>query len=254
MNYTNSVLIDALAQRYVIGTMSYRARRRFTQILEQNPKARAVVLKWEEQMTPLLLSLDPVTPSELVWQRILREMNSFSSSKSIKKRDAGRGLAYGVAASIFFISFSITSLGWWQSANQPVETIIETRIVNVPEPAIVSVLADQNATRWIARIYQDSARIDLDVQAEPAEQLNKDYELWALQDDGKPVSLGLLPQKGQKSLQLNSKALASLARSKTLAVSLEPLGGSPQPVPTGPVLFTARLLPPASSGDKPISL
>ncbi|MEX0708146.1 MAG: anti-sigma factor [Woeseia sp.] len=66
----------------------------------------------------------------------------------------------------------------------------------------------------------------------------------ALTDAGVPVSLGLLPQSGARTLSLDDAALNALATSSTLAVSLEPLGGSPQPVPTGPVLYTAALLAP----------
>ncbi|HAN29081.1 MAG TPA: anti-sigma factor, partial [Haliea salexigens] len=64
----------------------------------------------------------------------------------------------------------------------------------------------------------------------------------ALTDAGVPVSLGLLPQSGSLTISLGSAERAALERSSTLAVSLEPPGGSPKAVPTGPVLYTAPLL------------
>src|SRR5687767_11202980 len=68
------------------------------------------------------------------------------------------------------------------------------------------------------------------------------YELWMLPEGRAPVSLGLLPGTGNAALPLDAEALAVLAQTMTLAVSLEPAGGSPTGAPTGPVLFTAPLL------------
>ena len=82
------------------------------------------------------------------------------------------------------------------------------------------------------------------VAAEPEQQPASDYELWVLRDDGVPVSLGLLPQSGERELSLSPGAIDALGRGELLAVSLEPLGGSPEDVPTGPVLYTAALLAP----------
>jgi anti-sigma-K factor RskA len=52
----------------------------------------------------------------------------------------------------------------------------------------------------------------------------------------------LLPVTGDALLPLDAQAHAVLAQTPTLAVSLEPAGGSPTGLPTGPVLFTAPLL------------
>ena len=56
-----------------------------------------------------------------------------------------------------------------------------------------------------------------------------------------PVSLGLIPATGNAALPLSAQALAVLAQSSALAVSLEPAGGSPTGQPTT-VLFAAPLL------------
>ncbi len=69
-------------------------------------------------------------------------------------------------------------------------------------------------------------------------------ELWVLRDDGVPVSLGLLPQAGDRVHSLADTTVDALRRGSVLAVSLEPVGGSPEAAPTGPVLFTAALLAP----------
>ena len=57
-------------------------------------------------------------------------------------------------------------------------------------------------------------------------------ELWLITDAG-PVSLGLLPTAGEGKLKLPAGVSGTQL---TLAVSLEPVGGSPTGLPTGPVL------------------
>jgi anti-sigma-K factor RskA len=62
-------------------------------------------------------------------------------------------------------------------------------------------------------------------------------ELWALPKGGKPKSLGVL--SGAKGvLQLGASADRSLADVPMLAVSLEPRGGSPTGLPSGPMLYS----------------
>jgi anti-sigma-K factor RskA len=81
------------------------------------------------------------------------------------------------------------------------------------------------------------------VQAPHDLESGKALELWALPDGGSPVSLGLLPTQGEFHRVLTAAQRTALAGSKQLAVSLEPAGGSPTGLPTGPVLHVAPLAP-----------
>jgi len=56
------------------------------------------------------------------------------------------------------------------------------------------------------------------------------------------VSLGLMPKSGRATLQLNDTQRLALSRSRQVAISLEPLGGSPTGAPTGPVLFVTDIV------------
>jgi anti-sigma-K factor RskA len=66
-------------------------------------------------------------------------------------------------------------------------------------------------------------------------------ELWIIPADGKPRPVGLLRADQPVTLTLTGE-LAEFARQKaTLAVSLEPPGGSPTGLPTGPVIGAGKL-------------
>jgi len=69
----------------------------------------------------------------------------------------------------------------------------------------------------------------------------QDLELWAIKPGGKPISLGLVPAVGKGRIQLSEAQRALLTAPLTLAVSLEPHGGSPTGQPTGPVLYQGQL-------------
>lgn len=238
MNISDPDLLRALAQRYVLGTMAWHARRRFGRAIDDDPRVADAVYEVEERLLPLAWSLEPAQPSELIWARISRQLRRPASPP---RQTSRWPLA---AASVALLAMAV---GWWQASQKPpvVETVTETVVEPFPvEPAIGIVEdADGNAL-WVARIYADLQRADIDVSTAPEAQADNDYQLWLLRDDGTPISVGLLPQSGEGQVTLTPDAIDALTQSETLAVSLEPLGGSPEPVPTGPVLYTAALLMP----------
>jgi anti-sigma-K factor RskA len=69
------------------------------------------------------------------------------------------------------------------------------------------------------------------------------YELWILPSGkGNPVSLGLLPRQGDVERVLTPAQRALLLAAFQVAVSLEPPGGSPTGLPTGPVIIVAAVM------------
>ncbi len=243
MNYRDPQLLDALSQQFVLGTMSRRARRRFSRLVDEDEQVAARVYALEDDLLSLAWSLPPVEPSELVWARIAR-----SAGFGEQRRDASGptvGGRWRLAAAALFAGVLVSTYGWWQEWQRPPERVTETITEFLPvEPAIGVVADAEGNSLWVARVYPDLQRADVAVATAPEPQSTNDYELWVLRDDGVPVSLGLLPQSGERELALSANAIDALGRGEVLAVSLEPLGGSPADVPTGPVLYTAALLAP----------
>lgn len=68
-----------------------------------------------------------------------------------------------------------------------------------------------------------------------------DAELWAIPPGRPPRSLGLLDRGPAVAKSLNPDLMALLAEGVTLAISLEPKGGSPTGAPTGPVVAIGPL-------------
>jgi len=68
-----------------------------------------------------------------------------------------------------------------------------------------------------------------------------DHELWLIPASGTPRSLGLVASLDPHRLDVPAPLLADFNRGSTIAISVEPVGGSPTGQPTGPVVATGKL-------------
>ena len=104
------------------------------------------------------------------------------------------------------------------------------------EPTLTATLtAEAQDLRFEARFNAATQTLTLVRQAGTPPPAGQDLQLWAIGDDGTPRSLGLVRQA--ETVVEGSALLPGLV----LAVSLEPQGGSPTGLPTGPVLVTGVL-------------
>ncbi len=67
-------------------------------------------------------------------------------------------------------------------------------------------------------------------------------ELWLIGADGKPKPLGLLDPARPAAMRLPEPLGRGVVEKAVLAVSLEPRGGSPTGLPTGPVVAKGAIL------------
>ena len=103
-----------------------------------------------------------------------------------------------------------------------------------PTSVLVAMLGDAKSP--VAAVY-DPANGALRVAAGPGVPNARVAQLWVIGGDGVPHSLGLL--SGQPtSLSPKGVDRGRIAPGVTLAISVEPLGGSPTGLPTGPVVAT----------------
>ena len=223
MKTANRELLDRLAAEYVLGTLRYRARRRFERWL-LSPQVGALVKAWEDRLAGLEPQLKPVTPSASVWAGIENKLDL----RSLRREPVKRWLA--IAASlVFFVVVGVLV------KNQPTK----------PELASTqrsSLEADPQTIYWQVEVLGDSQELNLHVSTVHDLPPGKSHELWALPEGGgAPVSLGLMPHTGDHHRVLSASQRAALANSHKIAVSLEPEGGSPTGAPTGPVLLVAPL-------------
>ena len=222
MNLMRGDLPDRLAAEYVLGTLTGGARRRFDALLPAHPALRHAVAAWESRLLPMAMKADAVQPDARVW-------------RSIESRLGWTPPVGATAASPW-------RLRLWQLF-ATAATVAAVALGTLPRhapteaPMIVVLHATKGSETLVAGLSPDRRQITIQPLQKVALTSDQSLELWALKKDGPPASLGVIA--ADKLTAVNKQALPK--DTKGLAVSLEPLGGSPTGAPTGPVLFVGDL-------------
>jgi len=231
MNYLTEERQNALSSEYVLGSLHGPARVRFQRLLMQHNSMRHTLWRWESRLNELGGALPNVQPAPEVWERIQSRLGfttatpSATNVMSLPQRKP-RGLQWlaGLsAAAAILMAVLLVNL-------QPVEPLL---------PGQIAVVQSEKAQAlWLIELREDQLVVTATDKFKALD--NQDYELWMVAADGRPpISLGLLPKQGK--LSLPRSVLFDQVRVAALAVSLEPLGGSPTGQPTT-VLYTAELV------------
>ena len=234
---------EALAAEYVLGTLEPAERRRVERLLARDAAFTALVDEWIRRLAPLSETVPPETPPPEVWQRIqvaLRQRRAaLAQPRQIRRARPPR------------LTERLSFWRWCTVGASAVAAVLALYIVAVPlavppEPQgqYVAVLNRGEAEpAWLVTVDLENQALTIRPVAEVgvAEQ---SLELWLIAgDQPAPRSLGLLSPEQPVSLVLPAVWQADEPAPAVLAVSLEPLGGSPTGAPTGPVLYQGSLLP-----------
>lgn len=217
MNLLRHDLPDRLAAEYVLGTLTGGARRRFDVLLPAHPALQRAVAAWEARLLPMALAAPAVEPSAATWSGI-------ESRLGFAPAPSGRQLRFWRAFSAL-ASFAALLLA------------LSMRLAPAEAPMIVVLHATQGTEALVAGLSPDRRQLSIQPLQKVALAPAQSLELWALPKTGAPSSLGVISADGLTALSKRSLPKDT----KGLAVSLEPLGGSPTGAPTGPVLFVGDL-------------
>jgi anti-sigma-K factor RskA len=226
MKYDSPELREQLAAEYVLGTMPVLVRRRFERLLAADPELRQAVEDWTARFGPIDRAAVAQEPPARIWRAVERRL-------ALRPQAAAVPGWFG-------------SLAFWRGATLAAAALAAVAILYVavgapPSPTnVVAILSDdQGNPGWIAL---GGARGD-EIAVAPIGKVAVDaahaFELWAIAE-GQPHPLGLLvPEPGHKLMV----QAALVPAGGVLAVSVEPTGGSPTGLPTGPVRYKGSILP-----------
>lgn len=221
MNYQQPELRRALAADYAIGLMPLTARRRFESLLLDDPSLRRELAQWQESLVGLTSSLEPQDVPERVWQAIVARIDPQELHVPARRPFWNWLRLTAVACSLVLAGI----LG-----------VIYTRDTASFNATLV---ASNQLPALAVQAYDRYLKVEPLALAsvEPGRSL----ELWAIPADGVPVSLGVIPNDGKGRVDLSERQRTLIGTPTTLAITLEPQGGSPSGKPTGPVLYKGKL-------------
>lgn len=225
MKYSDPRLQSLLAAEYVLGSLHGAARRRFAALLAHEPRLRREVEYWQRRLNPLAEILPLQQPRKRVW-------------KDIQRRIRGGEVPPGWPALLW------NSLAFWRSlaagsiAAFLLAILAALQLNKDYQEAIhyVAVLKNEQAQPMLIATM-DNNMFTVDMLGPDNTGPDEVMEIWCLpRDGGKPASIGLL--KGRRaSMPLSHEQLEQLRSAGEIAVSIEPAGGSPTGLPTGPVMY-----------------
>jgi anti-sigma-K factor RskA len=261
-------LVDRLAAEHALGLVRGGAKRRLEQYAERDAELRHALDDWKRRVEPLAELAPARTPPASAWAGIerrlgLAEASAPSPSPAARETQAPprpaaavrpahwierlsesltfwRGWAIGatvLAAIAIFVAARALLPSTPATSNAPM--IAEWR---APGSTHVAVLNNQDA-HAVMLVAWDATHDTITVQrlAGAAPPQGRALQLWAVPPQGHPVSLGVLPASGETKLSAHAQRPDSYT---ALAISVEPMGGSPNPDgPSGPIVYVGKLLP-----------
>ncbi len=192
-----------------------------------------IVARWQADMASFNHDYDEVTPRAAVLEQL--EQRLFAAPLTSKvKVNLWNSMAF----------WRCLSLG--TSLAAAAALIYASGIASPPSRdgmLVAELSAPSNSVNMLASYDAESGRMRI-VPVAAGHAQEKSLELWLVPGQGDPFSLGILPADAGGELVIPSDLRDRLSGGTTLAVSLEPFGGSPTGKPTGAIVAsgTARSL------------
>jgi anti-sigma-K factor RskA len=228
---------DQLAAELALGVLEGDELVRAQALFSQDAEFRSAVAEWLGRLSPLLDEVEPVQPPDSVWLALERQLGvppaANDNLQRLRRRlSLWRGVAAGASALAASMAFILVT--------RPPQ-VAPPVTVTAPAPMIAMLGDEQKGALLVASWNpgQNSLRMSAaaEIPADPAHS----HELWVIPADGTPRSLGTMPTIAKMQMPIAANMVQELREGATLAVSVEPLGGSPTGLPTGPVVASGKL-------------
>ena len=250
-----------LASAVILGHADAEQLEEFKRLYVESESFRELVAEMEEFLSPLSALSEDEAPPEGVLDDIMAQIAGPEAStkavapthapeapQRVRRRSSSRSRRhperpwqYATAASLIL---AVGSLAVHSIPDTETPPPAPVEVASVQEELLTLMTSGGEAPTVVVLLYdKDSNQITgrlTNVQP-PADGV---WQLWLLRDGlDAPQSLGLLTELSDDGVINLSIATQLAAGSDTLAISVEPEGGSPEAGPTGPVVFTGAVSP-----------
>ena len=228
---------DAVAMDLALGVLDRESRMAAQLRLARDPAFRAEVESWQAMLAPLDEEVAPVTPPPALWDRIAAETSPATTSPA-----KSRAATPAAAPSPW------SSLGLWRglaTVSLALAAIVSVILIERPgrstQPLLVATLSSPTGGAVLTATYDAARGAVILAPSGKSDAEGRTPELWVIEGDKPPRSLGTIDIDSPTSHALPAERLKGLKVGSTLAISLEPKGGSKTGAPTGPIVATGKL-------------
>ncbi|WP_326541012.1 anti-sigma factor [Pseudorhodoferax sp.] len=231
MNLMDADDRSVAAAEYVLGTLDAPTRAAFERLLQDDPGLRAEVYRWQDRLLPLALRGNAEAPREGLWP----------------------GIAARIGPAPVHTPVEAANDALWQSRRRWRATALLSMAASVLLAAVLVLRPAQTQVRYITLLQApETQRTGWVVEATTGERIRlvpieagaavpagKSLQFWTKpQGADRPTSLGLVDPGAR--LELPVERSPGLGEQQLFELTLEPQGGSPTGLPTGPILFVGR--------------
>ncbi|NNM57109.1 anti-sigma factor domain-containing protein [Acidocella sp.] len=226
--------IEMLAAEFFLRLLNAGEITKLNALRTHNRQFDEAVQAWEMRLMPLAEVLAPVQPGARVWPAITA---AIASAETTKPR-------LGLWDNLKFWRYFGLSAGAFGTVFAAAMIVAVFLRAPPPLPIATASLVTEHAGLFVATAEKKNGGILLVVSpSQVSVPQHKSAELWLLTPGNQPEPLGLLASNRSVAVNLSANRLHGSISNVTLAVSIEPAGGSPTGLPTGPVIAVAKFVP-----------
>jgi anti-sigma-K factor RskA len=214
---------ELLAAEYALGVLTGADREAAARRVARERAFAAMVAAWQERLAPWAGEIGEVAPSPQVWERIAASLPPAAARTSLWESLAFWRV-FALAGALAAVCLAVVI---YVGAARPGEPLVAA-IESGGQRSFIATVDIRRGTIAVvpAAFSGDATRVP---------------ELWLIPPGGKPLPVGLLNGAKPVAIAIPAGLVAQTASGATLAVSLEPPGGSPTGAPTGPVIGAGKL-------------
>ena len=234
--------LSVLAGEYALGLLDDAEHARARGLIAADPRFREAVERWRGQLAPMLDEIEPVSPPARAWAEIQAATRSAAQPGNVHALRRKVSVWRGIAGAMTALAASLALVVVLRAPAQRPAPAPAPSVTPAPAaPLMVARLSSDKQVALVASWDPEHRQLLLASAAGMPVQRARSHELWVIPAGGKPSSLGVMPDSKHAVIRL-PKAVSDLMREgATIAVSVEPIGGSPSGAPTGPVVASGPL-------------
>ncbi|TAL86182.1 MAG: anti-sigma factor [Rhodanobacter sp.] len=237
---------------YVLGVLDADARAAVAHEVQTTEAAATAVALWQQRLMPLTEEVVEVEPAAYVWARIHHALQLNAPARGRPRQGLWNNLPLwhwlGIGASAAAIALLVVVTVPRTAPPAPTSTAN-------PSYMAATIRQDNGVIGWTATMDPKNARMVVVPASPTAFASGRAPELWLIPPGGKPISVGMITPDQPTTLALDPALVAQLGPKAALAVSVEPIGGSPTGQPTGPVIAKGAIsgVPEASAHPRKVA-
>jgi len=233
-----------LAAEFALGLLDGNDRAQAAARAGSDPLFAAEVARWRGRLAPMLDEVAPVAPPQMAWEAVDRATavaapdapandNVADLRRRVRIWRAFSGGATAIAAALALV------------------LLLQPPVSQAPAPApapraqlapmVASLASDKGEPMLMATWDPVSERLIIAAADDMPAPSGHSHEVWLIPAGGSPMKVAMLPGSARMHMQVPDDIAEQLRRGATLAVSVEPAGGSPTGLPTGPVIASGAL-------------